>query len=251
MSPIIAEHDSLTAMQLPSNEILTTTAISTKMNADYSNLKLEEKIAVCEPFSEVNLLGQQLTDRDMETVIGQVIIKKQCTALWLEYNEITSQGTSLLAGALYNNTTLEKLSLHNNRVSDMGVHSLAQALSFDNSTLKELDLSWNGITDEGAQHLAEMLMTNKTLSRLNLSENQITDQGVQMLAIALAHHNTTLKRLDLETNKLMSDSCIDSLVEILEHNRSLVTLDVRYCNLSEARLREVSKPKKGFDLLLC
>ncbi|CAF1404591.1 unnamed protein product, partial [Didymodactylos carnosus] len=217
----------------------------------YQNPTLVERINKCHPFSKMDLSQQKLTDQDMEIIVQQAIIDKQCTHLDLCGNEITSQGASFIAEALYNNTTLKSLSLSGNHVSDVGLRYLTQPLSLNNSTLETLALGSNDITDEGAQHLAEMLKKNTTLTELMLGQDKIGDRGIQLLANALAHHNNSLQKLCLFLSELTSDSSVDSLVEMHKYNRSLQKLYVNDCNLSKRgndRLEALKQSKIGFKL---
>jgi hypothetical protein len=219
----------------------------------YQNPQLEISISKCQSRTTVDLSKQQLVDRDMETVIQQALIEKECTRLDLGYNNITSRGASILADALKHNTTLEELDFHNNRVLDIGVHSLAEVLSSNTSIVKALGLGSNGITDKGAEHLAEMLKTNRTITWLALAGNQIGDRGVQLLADTLAHQNTSLLVLSLHVNKSISDASVNAITNMLQHNKSLKKLWMQDCNISEegkAKLREAAKIKQGFSLYM-
>lgn len=189
----------------------------------------------------------------METIVKQAMMEKECTRLDLGYNVITSKGAAIVADALKLNTTLEELDFHNNRVSDLGVHSLAEVLSTNNSILKALGLGSNGITDKGAEHLAEMLKTNRTITWLALAGNQIGDRGVQLLANTLACQNTSLLVLSLHVNKSISDVSVDAIIDMLQKNRSLKKLWMQDCNITEdgkVKLREAAKLKTGFSLYM-
>lgn len=189
----------------------------------------------------------------METVVKQALIEKECTRLDLGYNSITSKGAALLANALKNNTTLEELDFHNNRLSDLGVHSLADVLASNSSILKALGLGSNGITDSGAERLAEMLKTNQTITWLALAGNQISDRGVELLANTLAHQNTSLLVLSLHVNKSISDASVDTIIDMLQHNKSLKKLWIQDCSISEngkLKLRDAAKLKQGFSLYM-
>jgi Ran GTPase-activating protein (RanGAP) involved in mRNA processing and transport len=218
----------------------------------YNNIELEEQIAKFEPQSGMNFSFQRLIDQDMQILVEHAIIKKQCTGLELWGNEITSQGVSILANVLHNNTTLKELRLSDNHVSDSGIQHLARILSINSSNLKGLDLDSNSITDEGAQYLSEMLKMNSRLTYLRLSKNKIGNQGVQLLANALAQHSTSLKELSLSMNCSMSDSTVDSLVNMLKQNLSLKKLDIHGCKLSwtgTTKLRMVVKDRTNFNLI--
>ncbi len=221
-----------------------------KTNGLYRNPKLEETIGKCSS-RKVNLKGQQLNDQDMEIVIKQAIIDKQCMTLDLTYNEVTQRGVSILADALCSNKYLEELNISHNSISDSGVGYLASAIN--SSVLKRVDLAVNDISDEGAKYLAEMLATNTNLLKLSLSQNQIGNYGTNLLANVLAHRNTHLELLNLDGNRDISDESIDSLIDMMEHNRLFKKLQLRYNNLSEdgeRRLHSVAKSRKGFELWL-
>ena len=219
-------------------------------NENYRNLQLESDIVKCESRSKIDLSFRQLTDRDIDIVVKQGIIQKQCTILLLNDNFITAEGAAMIANALYKNTTLEELNLWNNQVSDSGVQSLSQAL-VNNSVLRSIGLGQNRISDVGAEHLAKMLKTNTTLTRLWLFHNEIGDRGVKALADVLANDNQSLQWFDLRLNKSVTDSSFDSLCHMLKSNRSLKKFWMEYCNLSrpmKAELRQIGQAKEDFDI---
>jgi Ran GTPase-activating protein (RanGAP) involved in mRNA processing and transport len=221
-----------------------------KTSGAYRNPELEETIFRCSSHN-INLKGQQLNDQDLDIVIKQAIIGKQCRKLDITYNEVTQVGASILADALRHNKYLEELNISHNSISDLGVRYLAFAIN--SSVLKRIHLTNNAISDEGATYLAEMLRTNTNLLQLLLNGNQIGNYGMNVLANTLTNCNTRLESLNLSANKDISDESIDSLVDMMEHNRSLKKLDLRYNNLSEdgeKRLHAVAKSKKGFELWL-
>jgi hypothetical protein len=243
LEPLPMSNASISAKPLSSSSLI-------KTNGPYRNPRLEETIGKCSS-RKVNLKGQQLNDQDMEIVIKQAIIDKQCMTLDLTYNDITQRGVSILADALCSNKYLEELNISHNSISDSGVGYLTSAIN--SSVLKRVDLAVNDISDEGAKYLAEMLATNTNLLQLSLSQNQIGNYGTNLLANVLAHGNTHLELLNLSGNRDISDESIDSLIDMMEHNRSLKKLDLRHKNLSEdgeKRLHLVAKSKKGFELWL-
>ena len=204
----------------------------------HRNETLEGHINKYEPQSTVDLRNVALTDADMEIVAEQAIIKQQCKGLYLQDNNITSRGASLIAAALKKNTVLGTLNLSNNHISDIGVRSLSETLS---PSLHLLDLSSNDITDLGVQHLAEMLKTNQTLIFLRLSSNQISDQGIQLLATVLARHNHTLREFYIDANRLIGDSSLDSLLQMLQSNRTLKRFGIDHCNLSKKSKKKLRR----------
>ena len=90
------------------------------------NKQLQKLIDDCEAHSKVNLEKQNVTDEDMEIVVQEAIINKQCKELRLEENKITSASVSIIAKALNNNTTLKVLYLGNNTLCDTGIQPLTK-----------------------------------------------------------------------------------------------------------------------------
>ncbi len=232
-------------------DMLKTMKSSMKNDFNYRNPKLEEEIAEYDLRAFVLLSKEHLTDRDMTIVVTKLIIGKQCTALWLQQNEITAKGAAIIADGLCDNTTLETLELSGNRLSDKGIYHLTQTLTTNNSTLQKLYCGSNGITDRGAQYIAQLLKKNRILTRLDLSFNEIGDRGVRRLATALVHFNTTLVQLNLSWNKSIGESSVDSLAEMIEHHRAFEIIDVSNCSLSatdKMKLRDLARLKKNLKL---
>jgi Ran GTPase-activating protein (RanGAP) involved in mRNA processing and transport len=217
----------------------------------YTNNYLQQIIEQYTHQSEVNLEKQELNDEDIEIVVKEAMINKQCTTLNLSYNKITRLGISIISKTLNNNTTLKSLCLNGNCLFDPGIQPLLNTLLLNNSKLSILDLQNTCLTDLGVAYIAEMLKTNTTLIYLLLSYNEISDQGVELLTKALTHHNITLKSLSLHYSRLVSDSSVDSLVEMLKHNQILEFISIYSCNLSEKgkeELRQIAQIRKGFNL---
>jgi hypothetical protein len=222
-------------------------------NTIYPIQQLELILDQCQYKSKVDLIRRRLMDADMNVVVNHAIINKQCEQLLLSENMITSIGSSIIAAALNNNTTLKFLSLsYNHLLSDKGVKYLTEILALNNSKLETLSLHGTGITDESAKHLSSMLKKNTILTWLHLGRNKISDQGIYLLADVLTHYNKTLKTLELSHNELITNSSVDFLVEVLEQNKSLETLWINDCNLSskgKQTLQQIVQSNRRFFLL--
>ncbi len=213
----------------------------------YQNIKLEQQIG--QSYNSVCLDEMELIDQDMEIIVKEAIINKQCNFLSLQSNKITSIGASILAESLNNNTTLETLYLRDNYISDDGVESLVHILTSHPNVVKTLVLQKNKITDKGAKYLAQMLEVNQTLTWLYLGENEISNEGVRMISKAIETHNKTLEMLVLSSNKLLTDLSVDYLLSMIRNNQSLKKLWIDDCNLSNTgkqRLENVQQSKKDF-----
>lgn len=92
--------------------------------------------------------------------------------LRLDANEFCDCSMESLALGLISNTSLERLFLNNNCVSDLGVIKLAISLELNKRTrLRELYLSGNNIRNAGALALIQV----RSLVKLDISANRITD----------------------------------------------------------------------------
>jgi hypothetical protein len=69
-------------------------------NSTYKNERLRQLIEQCDDRSTVDLREQNVNDEDMEIVVKEAVINKQCKKLELSNNQITSVGASIIAKAL-------------------------------------------------------------------------------------------------------------------------------------------------------
>ena len=93
--------------------------------------------------------------------------------------------------------SLTRLELRECNISGQGATKLAAAL-WKNSTLKHLNLNFNRIGVEGASSLSDMLQQNKSLEVVKLRNESVGDMGIKRLINSL-EHNQTLKKLHLPT----------------------------------------------------
>jgi uncharacterized protein (TIGR02996 family) len=119
---------------------------------------------------------------------------------------------------------LDSLTLHNNKIGDAGVESLAHSELLKRMLCRSpvLDLSWNNIGPVGARFLAESPLV-EPIETLNLANNVIGDAGLASLAQSPYLHR--LKRLLIRENRIS-----DSGVLALAHSRvpeSLTFIDLK------------------------
>ncbi|CAF1376043.1 unnamed protein product, partial [Adineta steineri] len=222
-----------------------------EMNS-YENPYLQQEMKRFSNYSSVVIMMQVLTERDVEFIVEEAIIKKKCKQLKLNQTKLKSPCAFILANVLSNNDNiLQELSLFDNRIDDEGVHYLAKALSTNNNNLKILDLTKNEITNVGAKYLAEMIKTNETLTTLLVAGNLIGNEGIQILANAIQYYSKTMIEFDFCTNELVNDSIVDSLIQLIKYSPSLKQLSLFRCNLSQNskdKLIKMQKRKEDFIL---
>eukprot|EP01006_Ploeotia_vitrea_P037129 TRINITY_DN66091_c7_g8_i1.p1 TRINITY_DN66091_c7_g8~~TRINITY_DN66091_c7_g8_i1.p1 ORF type:complete len:982 (-),score=535.42 TRINITY_DN66091_c7_g8_i1:45-2867(-) len=99
-----------------------------------------------------------------------------------------------------------------NRIGDAGCKA-ATALAMDNTSVRRLLLAGNGITDVGCAHLAELIKSPECEVReIDLRSNKITDDGVRVLLSALNKHQHATRTLHvhLSDNNDVSLAALDT-----------------------------------------
>lgn len=165
-------------------------------------------------------------------MVEEALTKKRCTGLELRDDRLARNGIWFIAEALRCNTTLIKLDLRTNDLTDPSITLLMNVLTVARTNLKSLNLSDNRIGETAATSVGKMLETNDKLTHLWLETNQINDQGVEAIATALQKSNRTLEQLYLSGNELITDRRVTGLIRMLDENRALTQLELSDCSLS-------------------
>ena len=164
---------------------------------------------------------------------------------FLKINELTLSNCSfdtphlmvpIISVYLKNNSTLNILSLPNNQITDNEIATLSEAIAV-NTTLKRLDLSHNLISDVWV--LANSLKNNKSLQELNLSGNNIDNIGATTFAKTI-QGNTTLLELNISKNWIDKEG-IMNLLEEFNKSKTLHKLVCTHNNLSKPGLRAINE----------
>ena len=131
---------------------------------------------------EVNYLAKMLSENST--------VRK----LLLVDNDITNKGLDILAKSLCKNTTLESLTLFGNDVrfkneSPSKLTGMAEMLA-TNDKLKELSLGYNPLGSAGVTWIAEALESNESVKHLGLRNTGCDDEGAAALAKMLGINKT-------------------------------------------------------------
>eukprot|EP00986_Skeletonema_menzelii_P010240 scaffold4939_cov149-Skeletonema_menzelii.AAC.13 len=129
------------------------------------------------------------------------------------------------------------IELDKNPLGDSEVSRLAHAL-MTNTTVQKVSLRNCKITDRAVQTLGDCLQRNATITALHLDANRITREGCASLSTALIK-NETLSVLTLNRNRELGDKGVVYLMNVLEHNLTLLTLEVNDCGVQESRLKQI------------
>ncbi|CAF4548334.1 unnamed protein product, partial [Rotaria socialis] len=190
----------------------------------YDNEKLRQLIACIPDKSTYNLSNLKLTDLDMEIVAKELEINTSLTKLRLFMNQISDIGAQHLADALRTNTKMEP-QIRKINVTPPPIYSNPQLteLITNNVNSTSVNFSSKNLTDQDMEIVAnELLQVNQVITRLDLYANQIGDIGARFVADAV-RINTTLKELRLYNNKI-GDVGTQYLAAALTTNQTLTLL---------------------------
>ncbi|XP_059952019.1 leucine-rich repeat-containing protein 74A [Mesoplodon densirostris] len=147
----------------------------------------------------------------------------------LNHYGLGPRGTKAIAIALVSNTTVLRLELADNGITEEGILSLVEMLQ-ENYYLQEMNISDNDLGLEGARILSEFLQNNtSSLFSLQLSGNNFKEESAELFCQALST-NYRIKSLDLSHNQF-SDKAGEYLGKMLALNVGLQSLDLSWNHL--------------------
>ena len=172
--------------------------------------------------TDLRLQISQLNDECVDCIRGS--LSKTLTSLFLSHNRITDVGVASLCEALRQpSCKVTTLYLGRNQITEDGVVSLCEALKQQSCKVTTLDLSHNRITDAGVASLCEALkQPSCKVTTLNLADNQITEVGAVSLCEALKQPSCKVTTLYLGVNQI-TDVGFTSLCEALKQPSCKVT----------------------------
>ena len=116
--------------------------------------------------NQLVLDGCQIKDEDIITICEYLDKHPNVTKLWLDQNQITSEGVETLS----KNKTVTFLSLWQNKIDDKGAIILAE----NNESIVHLNLYDNQITEKGKSALEDML---------NRNQNKVKASNINMMVL--------------------------------------------------------------------
>nr|XP_004671854.2 NACHT, LRR and PYD domains-containing protein 4 [Jaculus jaculus] len=135
---------------------------------------------------------------------------------------ITAKGCEDLALVLTGNQNLKSLQISNNKLEDVGVKLLCEALAHPNCRLESIGLEECELTSACCKDLASVFTVSKTLWGINLLENDLGYSGVSMLCEALKHPNCPVYVLGLRKSDF--DEETQALLEAMEERIPYLTI---------------------------
>ena len=162
--------------------------------------------------------------------------------IWLERNEIRSDGIDELAKVLEKRVNLRSLSLKRNYIGDGGAERLGAMLgSWKNKSLETLALGFCNISGRGAQAICTAVLkmpTAMTLTSLDFTANFLKHEGAKALAVAVQDLRF-LKSVRAGSNSIEDEGAV-ALAKAALESRSLTTLDLECNHLTDAAVKELA-----------
>jgi Ran GTPase-activating protein (RanGAP) involved in mRNA processing and transport len=146
------------------------------------------------------------------------------------HNSSMCESVDNLSRALTVNTSLQRLVLSLNHLTQHGGVSIAKAM-MENVALRHLDVSDNNLADNGAMALCRALIVNNALETLIMSRNNLGAPFAHALALALPYY-TTLKHIDLHGNLLTDEGGL-AIIEGLAYNKSVQHICLQFNKLGQ------------------
>ena len=194
---------------------------------------------------KVYINNNNITDEAAGVIADVILCNSNLVEFDIGASNLQALGAKKIAKALQKISSLKKLYISNNNITDIvaddivaiiscnkiqeldvsknnlkaaGIIKLAQALQII-STLTSLYINNNKVTDEAADDIAAAISCNPRLEEFDIGENRIQDKGAIRLAKSL-QQISTLRKLFIDHN-IITDEAADDFVAVIHHNSHL------------------------------
>ena len=152
--------------------------------------------------------------------------------LWLNYNGLTVQSSSLISDITVKCKVKILVINHNNTVGEN--RQLYSMLTDSSAVLMQLFMSNTKLSSRGAIDLFNALQNNATLKQLYINHNDISDDACDVITTAL-ERNSCLVTLFMYNNPLSGEAMVN-IVNSLKINNTL-----EWLRLPKCRLKDITK----------
>lgn len=186
-----------------------------KINLNSNRLSEKGSLDILQQIEPQNLkeLGMSNNKLGIKSItkISQILTgSKSCLKhLSLEGTNLNDSGAIILFDSITNNSSITRLNLARNKITELCCGALKTMLMF-NKSLSRMDLHWNQLTGRGTCTIFEGLSDNKSLIELDLSWNLIArnlDLDIITRISDIISNQKSLKHLDLSFNYLTGEDC--------------------------------------------
>lgn len=165
--------------------------------AVYSNVYIQE----------LNLGGNNLRASGTIEIVRSLQKVSSLIKLFLNHNNITDEAADDIAAAISCNIHLQELNLGNNDLQAPGTIKIVKSLQ-KISSLTKLYLNHNKITDEAADDIAAAISCNIYLQELNVGGNCLQSSGAIVILRSLQRISSLIK-LDLNESNITDKAAND------------------------------------------
>ena len=181
-------------------------------------------------FHECSAVNMSIHDDAVCLITFSLCIDTTLQKLDLSCNKITDDGAVVISDCFRSNCSLQTLILSRNSISYKGAKNISEIIHV-NKVIQKLDMSHNNMCDDGAATISECLKTNNTLQELDLSDNWITSEGVKKIAEAI-RVNKGLHKLNIAYNAIYDNGVI-YISNSLKHHDTLLELNLSKNGISD------------------
>ena len=172
---------------------------------------------------ELNLGSTGLQTSDTIKIAKGLQKISSLTKLYINHNNITDEAANDIAAAISCNIHLQELNLGSNDLRTSGTIKIAKSLQ-KISSLTKLYINHNYITDEAADDIAAAISCNIHLQELNLGSNDLRTSGTITIAKGL-QKISSLRKLYIKLNNITDDAA-DDIGIALRCNCNLQEVDI-------------------------
>ena len=174
---------------------------------------------------DIRLLELDLCNHNIDVImiVNAIRINTTLVKLDISCNGLSDEGATAISECLKVNNILKELNIPKNEITSEGAMTIAKALQL-NTALVKLDISCNMLSDKGALSIIDYLKINYILQELNISQNGITSNAAMGISEAI-QLNTTLRKLDISCNKLLDEGAT-AISDSLKINNVLLELNI-------------------------
>ena len=151
------------------------------------------------------------------SLISDITVSCNVKELWLDSNYIIGEDEQLYSILTNPSTMLETLSMANTKLSSTAAITLFNTLK-DNNKLNWLDIAMNDVTDDASDAITTALKRNSCLVTLHMHHNLLTGEAIVNIVNSLKGNNT-LAMLLLPQYPEDIQKTISSLQEVINEKR--------------------------------
>ena len=145
-----------------------------------------------------------------DDIVKDIAVVVSCNTGLQEFsigkNYLQASSATIIAKALQNISTLTKLYINENNITDEAANDIATVISH-NIHLQELDIGTNVLCTAGGIIIAKALQHISTLTKLYINNNNITDEAANDIGIAISR-NSDLQIIIFCSNKFHKETAL-------------------------------------------